>query len=274
MECLTPIKSREPITQALAVSKFTWCLIAIALGLAVGGAAVVDWRQVMESAGGHPLLGAEIAIFAGAVPGFLLSRRNPARRSRTRSLDRYYRTLVTADPPPAATAIPTTCPAPSSAAAPSIRRSRCRQNGSSHRIRPPSREFFTPGLTGSAPAPPTLTARPAHGLRDRPRTNGDRDGARDRARRTVGGSGRSTRVRNVDGVAVWPGPVRGAVDRRHTPAAPRLSRHAALGKRQLATACERATALLAHCVSLPRLATACCTRAPCERARHHHPASA
>jgi hypothetical protein len=102
MECLTPIKSREPITQALAVSKFTWCLIAIALGLAVGGAAVVDWRQVMESAGRHPLLGAEIAIFAGGVPGFLLSRRNPARRSRTRSLDRYYRTLVTADPPPAA----------------------------------------------------------------------------------------------------------------------------------------------------------------------------
>jgi hypothetical protein len=102
MECLTPIKSREPITQALAVSKFTWCLIAIALGVAVGGAAVVDWRQVMELASRHPLLGAEIAIFAGAVPGFLLSRRNPARRSRTRSLDRYYRTLVTADPPPAA----------------------------------------------------------------------------------------------------------------------------------------------------------------------------
>jgi len=102
MECLTPIKSREPITQALAVSKFTWCLIAIALGLAVGCAAVVDWRQVMELAGRHPLLGAEVAIFAGAVPGFLLSRRKPIRRSRTRSLDRYYRTLVTADPPPAA----------------------------------------------------------------------------------------------------------------------------------------------------------------------------
>jgi hypothetical protein len=102
MECLTPIKSREPITQALAVSKFTWCLIAIALGLAVGGAAVVDWRRIMELAGRHPLLGAEVAIFAGAIPGFLLSRRKPVRRSRTRSLDRYYRTLVTADPPPAA----------------------------------------------------------------------------------------------------------------------------------------------------------------------------
>ncbi len=102
MECLTPIKSREPITQALAVSKFTWCLIAVALGLAVGGAAVVDWRQVMELAGRHPLLGAEVAIFAGAIPGFLLSRRKPVRRSRSRSLDRYYRTLVTADPPPAA----------------------------------------------------------------------------------------------------------------------------------------------------------------------------
>lgn len=102
MECLTPIKSREPITQALEVSKFTWCLIAIALGLAVGGAAVVDWHLVMEAAARHPLLGAEIAIFAGAVPGYMLSRRKPVRRSRTRSLDRYYRTLVTADPPPAA----------------------------------------------------------------------------------------------------------------------------------------------------------------------------
>jgi hypothetical protein len=102
MECLTPIKSREPITQVLAVSKFTWCIIAIALGVAVGGAAVVDWRLVMETLGRHPLFGAEVAIFAGAVPGYMLSRRKPGRRSRARSLDRYYRTLVTADPPPAA----------------------------------------------------------------------------------------------------------------------------------------------------------------------------
>jgi hypothetical protein len=84
------------------VSKFTWCIIAIALGVAVGGAAVVDWRLVMETLGRHPLFGAEVAIFAGAVPGYMLSRRKPVRRSRTRSLDRYYRTLVTADPPPAA----------------------------------------------------------------------------------------------------------------------------------------------------------------------------
>jgi hypothetical protein len=102
MECLTPIKSREPITQVVAVSKLTWCIIAIALGVAIGGAAVVDWRLVMETLARHPLFGAEVAIFAGAVPGYMLSRRRPVRRSRTRSLDRYYRTLVTADPPPAA----------------------------------------------------------------------------------------------------------------------------------------------------------------------------
>jgi hypothetical protein len=102
MECLTPIKSREPITQVVAVSKLTWCIIAIALGVAIGGAAVVDWRLVMETLARHPLFGAEVAIFAGAVPGYMLSRRKPMRRSRTRSLDRYYRTLVTADPPPAA----------------------------------------------------------------------------------------------------------------------------------------------------------------------------
>jgi hypothetical protein len=102
MECLTPIKSREPITQALAVSKVTWCFIAVALGVAIGGAAVVDWHTVAGTLGRHPLIEAEVAILAGAVPGFLLSRRKPVRRSRTRSLDRYYRTLVTADPPPAA----------------------------------------------------------------------------------------------------------------------------------------------------------------------------
>jgi hypothetical protein len=102
MECLTPIKSREPITQALAVSKVTWSVIAVALGVAIGGAAVVDWHTVIGTLGRHPLVGAEVAIFVGAVPGFLLSRRKPMRRSRTRSLDRYYRTLVTADPPPAA----------------------------------------------------------------------------------------------------------------------------------------------------------------------------
>jgi hypothetical protein len=102
MECLTPIKSREPITQALAVSKVTWCIIAVTLGIAIGGAAVVDWHLVIETLGRHPLFGAEVAILAGAVPGYLLSRRKPVRRSRTRSLDRYYRTLVTADPPPAA----------------------------------------------------------------------------------------------------------------------------------------------------------------------------
>jgi hypothetical protein len=102
MECLTPIKSREPITQALAVSKVTWCIIAVGLGVAIGGAAVVDWHTVISTLGRHPLFEAELAIFAGAVPGFMLSRRKPVRRSRTRSLDRYYRTLVTADPPPAA----------------------------------------------------------------------------------------------------------------------------------------------------------------------------
>ncbi len=102
MECLTPIKSREPITQALAVSKVTWCIIAVILGIAIGGAAVVDWHTVIGTLGRHPLFEAEVAIFAGAVPGFMLSRRKPVRRSRTRSLDRYYRTLVTADPPPAA----------------------------------------------------------------------------------------------------------------------------------------------------------------------------
>jgi hypothetical protein len=101
MECLTPIKSREPITQALAVSKVTWCVIAVTLGIAIGGAAVVDWHTVIATLGRHPLFGAEVAIFAGAVPGYMLSRRKPVRRSRTRSLDRYYRTLVTADPPPA-----------------------------------------------------------------------------------------------------------------------------------------------------------------------------
>jgi hypothetical protein len=102
MECLTPIKSREPITQVLAVSKVTWCVIAVALGVAIGGAAVVDWHTVIGTLGRHPLIEAEVAIFAGAIPGFLLSRRQPVRRSRARSLDRYYRTLVTADPPPAA----------------------------------------------------------------------------------------------------------------------------------------------------------------------------
>ena len=102
MECLTPIKSREPITQALAVSKVTWCIIAVILGVAVGGAAVVDWHTVIGTLGRHPLFEAEVAIFAGAVPGFMLSRRKPVRKSRARSLDRYYRTLVTADPPPAA----------------------------------------------------------------------------------------------------------------------------------------------------------------------------
>jgi hypothetical protein len=102
MECLTPIKSREPITQALAVSKVTWGIIAVALGVAIGGAAVVDWHAVIGTLGRHPLAEAEVAIFAGAIPGFLLSRRKPVRRSRARSLDRYYRTLVTADPPPAA----------------------------------------------------------------------------------------------------------------------------------------------------------------------------
>ncbi|GEM_PF-2570806 len=102
MECLTPIKSREPITQALPVSKVTWFVIAVALGIAIGGAAVVDWHTVIGTLGQHPLAEAEVAIVAGAIPGFLLSRRKPVRRSRTRSLDRYYRTLVTADPPPAA----------------------------------------------------------------------------------------------------------------------------------------------------------------------------
>jgi hypothetical protein len=102
MECLTPIKSREPITQALAVSKVTWCIIAVILGIAIGGAAVVDWHTVIATLARHPLFEAEVAIFAGAIPGYMLSRRKPVRRSRTRSLDRYYRTLVTADPPPAA----------------------------------------------------------------------------------------------------------------------------------------------------------------------------
>ena len=103
MECLTPINSREPITQGLVVSKFTWSLIAVALGAAVGGAALIDWRALLDVMGRHPLLQAEIAICAGALPGYLMSRRTtPLRRARPRSLDRYYRTLVTADPPPAA----------------------------------------------------------------------------------------------------------------------------------------------------------------------------
>jgi hypothetical protein len=103
MECLTPIKSREPITQGLVVSKFTWSLIAVALGAVVGGAALIDWRAVIDVLRRHPLLQAELAIFIGAFPGYTLSRGLPARRwARPKSLDRYYRTLVTVDPPPAA----------------------------------------------------------------------------------------------------------------------------------------------------------------------------
>jgi len=103
MECLTPIKSREPLTRGLVVSKFTWLVIALALGAAIGGAALIDWRTVGDAIRHHPLLQAELAIVIGAFPAFVLSRGLvPHPWARPRSLDRYYRTLVTAVPPPAA----------------------------------------------------------------------------------------------------------------------------------------------------------------------------
>ena len=166
MECLTPIKSREPITQALAVSKVTWCVIAVALGVAIGGAAVVDWHTVIGTLGRHPLFEAEVAIFAGAVPGFFLSRRKPVRRSRTRSLDRYYRTLVTADPPPAAGYthyLPCTLlgrgPIDASLRVPAaaVRQNPCDVRDSVRRTR---RHLLPPQL-GAAPLPPTSPAEAA-----------------------------------------------------------------------------------------------------------------
>ena len=53
-----------------------WGVVAIALGMAVVCALLIDWRDLADSLSRHTLLQAELALCAGAIPGFLLTRIN------------------------------------------------------------------------------------------------------------------------------------------------------------------------------------------------------
>jgi hypothetical protein len=79
MQNLAPIEPREAQTgggtgEGAAGSSVPWGVVAIALGMAVGCALLVDWRDLADSLSRHTLLQAELALCAGAIPGFLLTR--------------------------------------------------------------------------------------------------------------------------------------------------------------------------------------------------------
>jgi hypothetical protein len=87
MQNLAPIEPREAQTGgrtgegegkggSATGGTVPWGVVAIALGMAVGCALLMDWRGLADSLSRHALLQAELALCAGAIPGFLLTRIN------------------------------------------------------------------------------------------------------------------------------------------------------------------------------------------------------
>jgi hypothetical protein len=90
MQNLAPIEPREAQTGGgtgqAAGNSVPWGVVAIALGMAVGCALLVDWRGLADSLSRHTLLQAELALLAGAIPGFLLTRINRRESPRRASI--------------------------------------------------------------------------------------------------------------------------------------------------------------------------------------------
>jgi hypothetical protein len=87
MQNLAPIEPREAQTggrtgeggrrgESATGGSVPWGAVAIAVGLAVGCALLMNWRDLADSLSRHALLQAELALCAGAIPGFLLTRIN------------------------------------------------------------------------------------------------------------------------------------------------------------------------------------------------------
>jgi hypothetical protein len=112
MQNLAPIEPREAQTggstgedegRSATGGSVPWRAVAIALGLAVGCALLMDWRDLADSLSRHALLQAELALCAGAIPGFLLTRinRRPSPRRASTLDDLVARgALIPAPPAP------------------------------------------------------------------------------------------------------------------------------------------------------------------------------
>jgi hypothetical protein len=110
MQNLAPIEPREAQAggrtgegDGAAGGSVPWGVVAIALGVAVGCALLIEWRDLADTLSRHALLQAELALCAGAIPGFLLTRVNRRATPRRASiLDDLVAqgTLIPAPPAP------------------------------------------------------------------------------------------------------------------------------------------------------------------------------